>query len=242
MLNEGNLKSLYSKIQTQLFYMIPEKWARIYLYAAIIEDKEHLSKGEMFFYYYPTGLLKKNPINVYEIPNKFNIEEKSYMKLVNNLYGTIRQIREEFEKGNEKLWTSLTISVEDLKFKIEYDYEDLHMLTSDERHIIWQYKYLKLSPERLPKKSREMLEKYLVLEQIKNRETKSYVENMYQKHVHNIVEYNREEKPILLEAPKPNNASNKQQKKLKKEKKLEPFSKNEAENKKIKKKNQILNI
>ena len=144
MLNEGNLKSLYSKIQTQLFYMIPEKWARIYLYAAIIEDKEHLSKGEMFFYYYPTGLLKKNPINVYEIPNKFNIEEKSYMKLVNNLYGTIRQIREEFEKGNEKLWTSLTISVEDLKFKIEYDYEDLHMLTSDERHIIWQYKYLKL--------------------------------------------------------------------------------------------------
>ena len=125
MLNGVTLRALYSKIQTQLFYMIPEKWDKIYLYAAIFENEEHLPKGEMFFYYYPSGILKKNPINVYEIPSKFNIEEDSYMKLVNNLYETIKLIRKEFEKAKEELWTTLTISIEDLKFKVEYDYEDL---------------------------------------------------------------------------------------------------------------------
>ena len=80
MLSTNKLRSIYSKIQTILFYMIPEKWDSIYLYASIIEQVNHLETGEMFFYYYPAGLIKKNPINVYEIPNKFNIEEEEYMK------------------------------------------------------------------------------------------------------------------------------------------------------------------
>ena len=55
----------------------------------------------MFFYYYPKGILKKNAINVYEIPVKFNIDEKEYMKLVNQLYETIKLLRKEFENVNE---------------------------------------------------------------------------------------------------------------------------------------------
>lgn len=80
MLNTSKLRSIYSKIQTQLFYMIPEKWDKIYLYASIIEKANNIQTGEMFFYYYPKGLLKKNPINVYEIPSKFNIDEKAYIR------------------------------------------------------------------------------------------------------------------------------------------------------------------
>ena len=38
MLNGENVKALYSKIQTQLFYMIPEKWNKIYLYASLFKD------------------------------------------------------------------------------------------------------------------------------------------------------------------------------------------------------------
>ena len=128
MLNGVKLKALYSKIQTQLFYMIPEKWDRIYLYAAMFTDEQILKKGEMFFYYYPTGILKKNPVNVYEVPIKFNIDEEAYMKLINNLYETIKLLQKEFEKAGEKPWTSLTISIENLKFKIEYSYEDLRKL------------------------------------------------------------------------------------------------------------------
>ena len=98
MLNTAKLRSIYSNIQTQLFYMIPEKWDRIYLYASILEKVNNLETGEMFFYYYPKGILKKNPINVYEVPSKFNIDESAYMKLVDKLYDTIKILRQEFEK------------------------------------------------------------------------------------------------------------------------------------------------
>ena len=77
MLSTNKLRGIYSKIQTQLFYMIPEKWDKICLYTSVIESVNHLETGEMFFYYYPTGILKKNPVNVYEIPNKFNIDEEN---------------------------------------------------------------------------------------------------------------------------------------------------------------------
>lgn len=198
MLNTAKLRSIYSKIQTQLFYMIPEKWDKIYLYASITEKANNLETGEMFFYYYPKGLLKKNPINVYEIPTKFNIDENAYMKLVDKLYNTIKTLREEFEIAEERIWTNLTISIEDLKFHVEYDYEDLFSLpySNYDRHIIWQYKYLKFGLERLSKRDRQMLENYLLQEQFKNKDTKKYTEGMYKNNVHNIIEYNKEEKDI----------------------------------------------
>lgn len=193
MLNTVRLRGIYSKIQTELFYMIPEKWDKIYLYASIIERMNNLETGEMFFYYYPKGILKKNPVNVYEIPAKFNIDEKSYMKLVNDLYETIKLLKKEFEDAGEKPWTNLTISIENLKFHVEYDYENLEetRYSNYDRHIIWQYKYLDLAVERLSKKDRKMLDKYLVEEQFQNKETKKYTEGMYRKNVHNIVEYNK---------------------------------------------------
>ena len=195
MLNGVKVKSIYATIQRQLFYMIPEKWEKIYLYAAVLEKMNHLETGEMFFYYYPKGLLKKNPVNVYEIPSKFNIEEETYMQLVNKLYDTIQLLRKEFEKAEEKVWSNLTISIADSKFHVEYDYENLEKspYSSYDRHIIWQYKYLNLPIEKLTKKDRKMLETYLLEEKFKEKETKKHMENMYQKNVHNMVEYNRVE-------------------------------------------------
>lgn len=255
MLNGVKLKEIYSKIQTQLFYMIPEKWDRIYLYVAIVERRNHLESGEMFFYYYPKGLLKKNPINVYEIPSKFNIDENSYMKLVNKLYETIKLLRKEFEIAKEKLWTNLTISIENLQFHIEYDYDDLQnsYYSNYERHIIWQYKYLDLPLEKLSKKDRKMLEEYLFQEQFQNRETKKYTENMYRKHVHNIVEYNKvktDYQEEMEEQEYKEELVKQKEKKLdkyelykrKKEQEKQKENINDIENQNLNKKNQILNF
>ena len=190
MLSTNRLRNIYSKIQTQLFYMIPEKWDRIYLYASIIEQVNHLETGEMFFYYYPAGLLKKKPVNVYEIPNKFNIEEEEYMKLVDKLYSTLNELRQAFkESTEEKMWTNLTITIADLMFNIEYNYEDLigSKFSSYDRHLIWQCKYLNYPLERLTKKDRKMVEMFN--SQMQNSETKTYTEGMYKKKVHNIIEY-----------------------------------------------------
>ena len=118
MIENSEIRKVYSELQKQLFYLIPEKWDRIYLYASVEEKEEGLETGELFFYYFPRGILKKNPVNVYEIPNKFSLNEEEYIKLVEELYAQIKQIWEIFKKENHRLWTSVTVRIEDLKFEI----------------------------------------------------------------------------------------------------------------------------
>lgn len=199
MLSTNKLRIIYSKIQTQLFYMIPEKWEKICLYASVTKQVNNLQTGEMFFYYYPTGFLKKEPVNVYEIPNKFNIDEDTYMELVNKLYKTIYGLREAFEDTQEKMWTNLTIIIENHKFNVEYAYENLleQPYDSYERHIIWKCKYLDLPLERLKKKDRKMVEEYFSRISDGQKRTKTYSEGLYKNKVHNIIEYNTEEKQEL---------------------------------------------
>ena len=120
------IKEMYEDIQRSIFYMIPEKWEKMYLYASVSDLIDRHTTGEMFFYYIPKGIFKKNPVNVYEIPQKFNLDEKEYMKLVNILYKKIVELREEFKKIEVvSTWTNLTMKIEGVKFNIEYDYEDL---------------------------------------------------------------------------------------------------------------------
>ncbi|MDE5830440.1 MAG: antitoxin YezG family protein, partial [Clostridia bacterium] len=90
----SDVKKLHEEIQKKIFYMLPEKWDRLYLYASVIDYPGETKMGEMFFYYFPKGLLRKKPVNVYEIPNKFDIDEKQYSKFINDLYNTIKDLRE----------------------------------------------------------------------------------------------------------------------------------------------------
>ncbi len=235
MLSTNKLRSIYSKIQTQIFYMIPEKWEKICLYASIIERVNNIQTGEMFFYYFPAGLLKKNPVNVYEIPSKFNIEEDEYMKLVDKLYNTINELREAFKlSSKERVWTNITITIENSKFNVEYNYDDLlgSKYSSEDRHIIWKYQHLETPLERLSKKDRKMVEEYITEKQFENEETKTYTEGIYKNKVHNIVEYNGE---YTVERGKTEEKDDKYE--LYKEKK----EKQKEENKKAMK-NQILNF
>lgn len=188
--NTKNIKGIYEEIQRKLFYMIPEKWDEVYLYASVIERLGSLETGELFFYYIPKGLLKRKTINVYEIPSKFNIDEEEYLKLVEILYTNIKQLREEFKRSNQKIWTNLTIIIRKSKFRIEYNYEDLQ--NSDynnyERHIIWRYKYLKQGIEYCNREEREILLRYLNGPRRLN-SNQAYEEGIYIKDIRNIVDY-----------------------------------------------------
>ena len=188
--NTKNIKGIYEEIQRKLFYMIPEKWDEVYLYASVIERLGRLETGELFFYYIPKGLLKRKTINVYEIPSKFNIDEEEYLKLVEILYTNIKQLREEFKRSNQKVWTNLTIIIRKSKFRIEYNYENLQ--NSDynnyERHIIWRYKYLKQGIEYCNREEREILLRYLNGPKRLN-SNQAYEEGIYIKDIRNIVDY-----------------------------------------------------
>ena len=55
----------------------------------------------LIFAYFPITFFfwLKKPVNVYEIPNKFNLDENEYLALVKYLYEGIKQVREEFRKN-----------------------------------------------------------------------------------------------------------------------------------------------
>ena len=186
------IKEIYEEIQKMIFYMIPEKWDKLYLYSSVIDMPEGKKTGELYFYYIPKGILRKKPVNVYEIPSKFNIDEEEYLKLVKALYQKIQQLREEFRKSETgSIWSNITITIENLKFKVEYNYEDLknHYFNSYERHIIWRYKYLGIGPEQVGKKDKDILNRYLLGAKTLSRQ-ENYEAGIYIKDIENVVAYN----------------------------------------------------
>lgn len=189
------IKNIYSEIQKKLFFMIPEKWDKLYLYASVYE-KSGKETGEMFFYYIPKGIMKKNPVNVYEVPSKFNIDENAYMKLADEVYELVKQLKHEYKISQLDIWSNITISVENFKFKVECNNEDLvnSAYSSYDRHIIWRYKYLKTPLSMYNKKDRKTIETYLEQNAFKEREI--FEEAMYNKPKNNTVEYNRNSEEV----------------------------------------------
>lgn len=189
------IKHIYEDIQRKIYYMIPEKWDKLYLYASVIDAFGNTQTGELFFYYIPKGIFKKNPVNVYEIPSKFNLNETEYIKLVKVLYDKIKQLREEFRKIEYGVtWSNLTISIHNFKFIVDYSYENLKdsNFSSYERHIIWRYKHLNIGIEQLNKQEKEILNRYLTGEKSIIRHEK-HESSIYIKNIKNIVDYETEE-------------------------------------------------
>mgnify|MGYP004681084073 FL=1 len=144
MLNNTNrIKEIYKEIEKKIFYAVPGKWDELYLYASIIDRFGKIQTGEMYFYFMPKGIFKRKFINVYEVPTKYNIEEKEYMKLVELIYDEIKLLRDEFARTKQKVWSNITISIKNSRFKIEYNYDNIY--GGEEayynHHIYWRNKY-----------------------------------------------------------------------------------------------------
>lgn len=202
MIAKSIIQEHYDTILKQLFYMIPEKWDRVYLYASVVDHFKEVQTGEMFFYYFPKSIMRKNPINVYEIPAKFNIDEQGYLKLAENLYNEIKLLRKAMIAIGEEEWSNVTIWVKDFKFNAEYSYENLQQsrYTNDDRHLIWRYEYLGIPLSSYSKKEKNMIEEYLEEKRHKVNKKSTYQEAIYETTVSNITEYNKkyekEEKDI----------------------------------------------
>jgi hypothetical protein len=187
-------KLIYSEIQKKLFYIIPEKWESIYLYTSIIDVPLGRPKGEMYFYYFPKGIIKKKPVNCYEIPSLFDIDEEEYSKFITDLYNTIKSLRDSLIKRRRKIWSNIVISIENYQFKIEFGYENLNNMPFDsyERHIIWRYQYIDKDIELYPKKDRKIIEKYLEYVRYNGVLKKDmYVEGIYKLPLKNIIDYEK---------------------------------------------------
>lgn len=190
------IKEIYEDIQRKLFYMIPEKWDRLYLYSSILDEPDREGNtGELFFYYIPKGIFKKKPVNVYEIPARFNLDEVQYFKLVQLLYMKIKELRKEFRKSERKeIWTNLTLSIQSLKFKVEYDYTDLSQsdFSSYERHVIWRYENLGIGEEQVSKEDKEILKRYWLGAKTLARK-EHYDSGIYIRDIENVIAYSTQD-------------------------------------------------
>lgn len=187
---EDNIRNLHKEIQQNIIVMLPERYKKVCLYASVM-DGYKTANGEMFFYYFPSGIIKKNPINVYEIPRLFDFEEEQYAKMEKKLYESIRKLKQYSVSIGDNPWSNLTIVIEGTNYYVEYNYDDLINSEFDNysRHIIWRYKYLDIPIESYPKKEREIIERYFESDEYRFSETTFYRENIYEKQANKVTIY-----------------------------------------------------
>ena len=161
------LCQIYKGIQYQLNNLIPEKWESIYLYASVIDTLDDVETWEMYFYYMPSGFIKKNPVCVYEVANKFNLDEKEYLELVDNFGKIIKRLHRVYKETYDKSWSNMVISIKNEQFLVEYNFDDLlkSLHTSHDRHVIFKFKYLNAPLQSFSKRDRRVLAQYIEDEQ-----------------------------------------------------------------------------
>lgn len=240
------MKDKYEKIQKYLFSMIPEKWEEIHLYASVDQKMDGKKTGELYFYYLPKGILKKKPVNVYEIPQKFNINEEEYLKIVQELYNCIKDLNQDFIDMGQNVWNSVTISIADYRFKVEYDYSEnpKSEKENEERRVIWRYKHLGIGGDK--KEERKILDNYFANKNKGRSKKETYETGLYLKTSNNGVSFDKEEvarsKPQYEKEEKTERIINEEFEKTKrKQQNMNKLNtKDEPENKG--RKNQILNM
>ena len=151
-------------------------------------------RGELYFYYFPKGIIKKKAVNCYEVPGLFDIDEEDYSELISDLYRLMKALRDAYAKKKGRKWTNASISIENYQFRVEYGFEDLKNSKYDsyERHIIWRYKYLKEDLDIYSRKDKKIIEKYFEDVHLNGELKKElYVEGVYKLPVKNIVDYEK---------------------------------------------------
>ena len=188
------IKEIYEEIQKKIFNVVPEKWDELYLYASIIDRLGEVQTGEMYFYFMPKGFLRRKFINVYEVPDKYGIEEEEYMKAVKSLYNSIKMLREEVSKQNKKKWSNITISIKNSRFKVEYNYDKLLGYQEEyyDHHIFWRKKYLNIEPH--GKKEKIAIEQYVANRQTSRKKDEEYDTGIYQKIQPKVITYDTSDK------------------------------------------------
>ena len=157
-----------SQIQELIYYIIPEKWKNIELYISMPDSR--IRKGELFFYYLPNSIFKRQYINCYEVPYMFNISEKEYSDIMSKLYNKFMILKEELNKNNrhvEEIYVHITkekyvyeIATDNVRLRKEnIEKNMLNLFSSYENHIIWRYLNLNILPD--DKKEKNIITRYL---------------------------------------------------------------------------------
>lgn len=203
---------LFSYIQRQLYYMIPEKWEKIALFASV--DKN--MSGELFFYYVPKSIIKEEAVNCYEVPALFDIQEDEYIDLLRQIYNNIKILKKIYKEKYCKDWSTITLLIKQ-NSKVILGYEDLENspFSPYENHIIWRKIFLGIDP--ILREDKDILKKYNELKDEYKYEIEIFDIEKPIEDVKNMVNYER----VLTADEVLARKAAEERKRLKKEKRLE---------------------
>ena len=185
-------EEFYMQIQDHLFEMIPESWKTVFLHTSFIDIPNQIPKGEFFVYYIPKGILKRKPVNCYEIPSLFDIDEEDYSRLTMSLYNEIKLLRDSYTKFKKEKFTTIDIICSNKKFLVKYGFEDLlnSEYSQEERHLIWRYENLQIDLDSLNRNDRKILEYYIQEARVSLPKKQEVVEtNIYERPAKATVDY-----------------------------------------------------
>ncbi len=159
-MESSRMNEIYHDIASKVNDLIPVEWEKVFLYGEVLYDSERV-----FFYFVP----KANHELVYslDIWRKYNIERSTYKTYRNLLYDSIFDLHNEYKKHYEKIWTNLTLILENTgKFSIEFNYDDIYnsVFNDIERHLIWKYEVMDIVPEL--EEHKEIIERYLKTKEV----------------------------------------------------------------------------
>lgn len=187
-------QELYIKIQDHLFEMIPESWKTVFLHTSILDIPNQIPRGDLFVYYIPKGILKRKPVNCYEVPSLFDIDEEDYSRLIMSLYNIIKKLRDSYAKYRKHRFTTVDIVCSNKKFMITYGFENLlnSNYSLEEMHLIWRYENLKIDLDSLNRNDRKILEDYIQEARVSLPKKQEIVETpLYERPAQATVDYER---------------------------------------------------
>ena len=140
---EENLNKMYQEIANKINEMIPVEWERVYT-MAYIDDQG----GEVFLNFIQSD---SNDIHYYtSIPDDYNVSERIFDELSDELYENFDRLRELFIENNQEPWTSCEFDFNNEgKLNVSFDYIDWKNSGFGQisRDYYYEYKKFGIIPE-----------------------------------------------------------------------------------------------
>ena len=155
---EDQLRDIYNRMAEHLSSMIPTEWDKVYLLGEVEKGQLSLSAT---FYFIETET--KDIVRGIDIPDIYDISEKTYEKLQSGLRELVLELNNCFKDDGQELWEQVIFILDsDGSFDIDFKYD---VMTSGDggasrRIVIWAYDTFGYKPKE-GTYFREELDEYL---------------------------------------------------------------------------------
>ncbi len=125
----------FELIADKLQDILPQGWNKVVFYAEVTDDSY-----EMFYYVFTSE--SETPIQCYDLPDLYEIDEEQIDAAFEELYEPLREERANLITEEKEPWSNYTmVLTDDGHFKVDYDFTSLEDGGYEYRKV-WKKKYI----------------------------------------------------------------------------------------------------